>query len=63
MDSTLVSVRIDREKYHSSDLEGTSVLKLFQNTNNMFQVFQIKNKTIVTNTSILIDLDDELNVT
>ena len=39
MDSTLVSVRIDREKYHSSDLEGTSILKLFQNANNIFQAF------------------------
>ena len=51
-DSTLVSFGIDRPRYHGDDLEETSIIKLFQNTNNIFQVFQTKIKTIVTNDSI-----------
>ena len=63
MDSKLVSFGINRARYHSSDWEGTSILKLFQNANNIFQVFQTKIKTIVNNNLILTDLDNQINVT
>ena len=36
MDSTSVSFGIDRARYHGGDLEGTSILKLFQNSNKIF---------------------------
>ena len=52
MDSTLVSFRIGRAKYHGSDLERTSILKLFQNSNKILHTFQTKIMTIKTDDSI-----------
>ena len=40
MDSTFVYFGIDRARYHGGDLEGTSILKLFQNSNKSFHAFQ-----------------------
>lgn len=44
MDPTLVSVGIYRARYRGGDLAGTSIIKLFQNANNIFQAFQTKSK-------------------
>ena len=60
MNSSLVSFGIDRARDHSVYLEVTSIIKPFQNTNNIFQAFQTKIKTIVTNDSIFKDLDDQV---
>ena len=56
MDSTLVSFEIDRAKYHGGDLERTSIIKLFQNSNKIFHVFQTKIMTIITDDSVLTNL-------
>ena len=40
MDSALVSFEIYRARYYDSDLEGTSILKLFQNSKKIFHAFQ-----------------------
>ena len=40
MDSTLVYFEIYRARYHGGDLEGTSILKLFQNSKKIFHAFQ-----------------------
>ena len=40
MGSPLVSFGIDWAIYQSGDLEGTSILKLFQNFNKIFHAFQ-----------------------
>ena len=48
MDSTLIYFGIDRTMYHGCCLERTSILKLFQNSNKIFHVFQTKNITIIT---------------
>ena len=61
MDSTLVSFGINRARYHSGDLEGTSILRLFQNSNKIFRVFQTKFMRIITDDSILTNLDDQVN--
>ena len=42
MDSTLVSFGIDRARYHGGDLEETSILSLFQNSNKSIHAFQKK---------------------
>ena len=42
MDSALVSFETYRARYYDSDLEGTSILKLFQNFNKIFHAFQKK---------------------
>ena len=61
MDLTLISFGIDRARYHSGDLEGTSILKLFQNSNKIFHTFQSKIVVIITDDSIFTNLDDQLN--
>ena len=61
MDSTLVSFWIDRTRYHGGDLEGTSILKLLQNSNKIFDAFQTKIMSIITDDSILLYLDDQVN--
>ena len=58
MDSTFVYFGTYRSRYHCGDLEGTSIIKLFQNANNIIQVFQTRIKIIVTNDSSFSDLDD-----
>ena len=40
MNSTLISVEINKARYHDGDLEGTSILKLFQNSNKFFMYFK-----------------------
>ena len=61
MDSALVSFEIYRARYYDSDLEGTSILKLFQNSNKIFHTFQTNIVTIKTDDSILTNLDDQVN--
>ena len=61
MDLTSISFGIDRTRYHSVDLEGTSILKLFQNSNKIFHAFQSNIVAIITDDSILTNLDDQLN--
>ena len=46
MDSTLLSFGIDRTWYHGDDLEGTSILQLFQNSNKIFnKITEVKHNT------------------
>ena len=52
MDSTLVFFRIGRARYHGSDLEGTFILKIFQNFNKIFHTFQTRVMKIITDDSI-----------
>ena len=61
MDSTLVSFGINRARYHSGDLEGTSILRLFQNSNKSVHSFQTKIMIIIADDSILINLDYKVN--
>ena len=61
MDSTLVSFVTDRARYHGGDLEGTFILKLFQNSNKIFHVLQTKIMTIIADDTILTNLDDQVN--
>ena len=61
MYSALVSFGIDRARYYGSDLEKTSILTLFQKSNKIFHVFQTKIMTIITDDSILTNLDDQVN--
>ena len=56
MDSTLIYFEIDRVRYHGGDLEGTSIIKLFENSNKIFHVFQTKTMTIITDDSVLTNL-------
>ena len=42
MDSTLVSFEIDKARYHGGDLEGTSIIRLFQNLENILYNFLLK---------------------
>ena len=41
-------------------MEGSSIIKIFQNANNRFHTFHTKIKTVVTSDSILVDLDDRI---
>ena len=61
MDSILVSFGIDRARCHVGGLEGTSILKLFQNSSKMFHALQTKTMTNVIDDSILTNLDDQVN--
>ena len=48
-EAKLVEFGIDRAKYHGGDLEGTSIIRLFQNANNIFKQFSIQINKIITN--------------
>ena len=61
MNPTLVSFRMDRSRYHDGDLEKTSILKLFQNSNKIFHAFKIKIMNIITDNPILTNLDYQVN--
>ena len=41
MESKLIECGIDRAKYHGGDLEGTSIVRMFQNSNEIFNQFKI----------------------
>ena len=49
LEAKLVEVGIDRARYHGGDLEGTSIIRLFQNANKIFNQFSMKIKNIITN--------------
>ena len=40
MEKILISYRIDKARYHVGTLEGTSIPKLLQNTNEIFTDFK-----------------------
>ena len=61
MNSTLDSFWIDRARYHGGDLEGISIPTLFQNPNKIFHALQIKTMTIITDDTLLTNLDDQVN--
>ena len=42
-------------------MEGTSILNLLQNSNKIFDAFQTKIMSIITDDSILLYLDDQVN--
>ena len=60
MNSTLISVGINRARYHGGDLEGTSILKLFQNSNKFFMYFK-KIMIIIIDYKTLRNLDEQVN--
>ena len=37
LEAKLVEFGIDRGRYHGGDLEGTSIIRLFQNADNIFK--------------------------
>ena len=41
LESKLIEYGIDRAKYHGGDLEGTSIVRMFQNSNESFTQFKI----------------------
>ena len=41
MKSKLIEYGIDRAKYQGGDLEGTSIVRIFQNSNEIFNQFKI----------------------
>ena len=41
MESKIIEYGIDRAKYHGGDLEGTSIVRMFQNSNEIFNQFKI----------------------
>ena len=48
LESNLIEYGIDREKYHDGDLEETSIVRMFQNANEIFNQFKISiSKTII----------------
>ena len=49
LEAKLVEFGIDRAKYHGSDLEETSVIRLFQNSEKFFKQFSIEINKIITN--------------
>ena len=49
LEATLVEFGIDRVRYHGGGLEGTSIIRLFQNADNIFKQFLIAIKYIITN--------------
>ena len=61
MNSTLFSFGIYKVRYRPGYLEEASILKLFQNSNKIFHASQIKIMTIITDDSILTNLDDQVN--
>ena len=40
---------IKRARYHGGDLEGTSIIRLFQNTDNIIKQFSVEIDKIITN--------------
>ena len=40
-ESKLIEYGIDRANYHGGDLEGTSIVRMFQNSNEIFNQFKI----------------------
>ena len=49
LEAKLVEFGIDRARYHGGDLEGTSIVWLFQNANKIFNQFSMAIKNIITN--------------
>ena len=49
MESKLIEYGIDRAKYHGDDLEGTSIVRLFQNSDKIFKQFFIEINEIIIN--------------
>ena len=41
LEAKLVEFAVDRTKYHGGDLEGTSIVRLFQNAEKIFKQFSI----------------------
>ena len=49
LEAKLAEFGIDRARYHDGDLEGTSIIRLFQNANKVFNQFSMAIKNIITN--------------
>ena len=41
LESKLIEYGIDRVKYHGGDLEGTSIVRMFQNSNEIFNQIKV----------------------
>ena len=41
LEAKLVEFAVDRTRYHGCDLEGTSIVRLFQNAEKIFKQFSI----------------------
>ena len=49
LEAKLVEFGIDRARYHGGDLEGTSIIRLFQNVDNIFNQISVEINKIITN--------------
>ena len=49
LEAKLVEFGIDRARYHGGDLEVTSIIRLFQNADNIFKQFSLEINKIITN--------------
>ena len=45
----LVEFGINRVRYHGGGVEGTSIIRLFQNVDNIFKQFSVEINKIITN--------------
>ena len=49
LEAKLVEFVIDRARYHGGVLQGTSIIRIFQNETNIFKQFSIVINKIITN--------------
>ena len=49
LETKLVEFGIDRARYHGGDLEGTSIIRLFQNVGKIFNKFSFEINKIIKN--------------
>ena len=56
----MVEFGIDRGRYHGGDLEGTSIIRLFQNADNIFKQFSIAINKIITNYKHKKEVEDHI---
>ena len=57
----LVDFVIDKARYHSGDLEGTSIVPLFKNTDKIFEGFSIIINKIITTEKQKIEVNEYTN--
>ena len=52
LEAKLVEFGIDRARYHGGDLEGTSIIRFFQNADNIFKQCSVEINKIITRMEI-----------
>ena len=58
LEAKLVEFEIDRARYRDGDLEGTSIIRLFKNADNIFKQFSIAINKIITNDDQIKEVED-----